>query len=666
MQGLLVAAVAAVPLVFDVRIHNVFEFPQGLLLKLLAAGMVAAAAIGVLRGRPLAWRRTPLDLPIAIFLGIQAAACLVARKPGEALDLWLLWAAGAVLYRATVQSADGLPAGGAASVIRRILHAVLVSAAAYGAYGLAQYLGWDVVAWQMEWSGGRIQSSLGNPDFLAAMLVGVLPVAAAISLDPGESRLWRRFAAGLALLLGLDLLLTQVRGAYLAALMSAGTGAAMWAGSNPVRTRPGAGWRRAGILAGTAAAAILAAAVFSTDNPLNRRGTRLIQRTVAIFNLKERSASDRWFQWVTATLMVRAHPVLGVGPGNFGSEFFGYQKLLRVEPRYAQAFYMDAGHCHNEFLEIAAESGLAGLGAFLLILGTAAWRVRFSPASPRVVGLVAGLVGLLAHSVTMFPLRLPASGMLFWLYLGLLMRGGAESPAYSLDSRAFQARRAGSGSARTRQKTLALAVLALAVIVAIFQVRLYAASRAFREGRLAAGLKSREGWEASLSSYADARRLAGRLGPDWRVTFYQARSLDAMGRKSESLEAYGDDLVRNPSNAVAHYNRGTVLQAMGRLDEASADYEEALRVNPWDVSSAVNLAVTRGLQGRRGEARRVLEAALVRNPSSAEAHLNLGVLAWYDGDFAAARASLERGLQLDPGNAQGRTILDRVRRGIRP
>lgn len=267
---------------------------------------------------------------------------------------------------------------------------------------------------------------------------------------------------------------------------------------------------------------------------------------------------------------------------------------------------------------------------------------------------MAGLVGLLAHGLTMFPLRLPASGMLLWLFLGLLIVTGDHE------------RRAGSSSARTRGTTPALAALALAVIVMILQVRLYAASLAFRDGRLAAGLKTREGWESSLSFYSDAQRLAGRLGPDWRVTFYQARALDAMGHRSEALEAYGEDLVRNPSNAVSHYNRGTVLQAMGRLDEAAADYGRALAVNPWDVSSAVNLAVTRGLQGRRAEARRVLESALARSPSSAEAHLNLGVLAWYDGDLAAARASLERGLQIDPGNPQGRAILDRVRRGIRP
>ncbi len=58
--------------------------------------------------------------------------------------------------------------------------------------------------------------------------------------------------------------------------------------------------------------------------------------------------------------MVRAHPLTGVGPGNYTPAYGD----VAVFPWYASR-----GHAHNYYLHIAAESGLIGLLAYLALLG---------------------------------------------------------------------------------------------------------------------------------------------------------------------------------------------------------------------------------------------------------------------------------------------------------
>jgi O-antigen ligase len=56
------------------------------------------------------------------------------------------------------------------------------------------------------------------------------------------------------------------------------------------------------------------------------------------------------------------HPWLGLGPGNYPVAYQRYFLPGWLEP---------LGHAHNYYLNLAAESGLLGLAAFILTLGLA-------------------------------------------------------------------------------------------------------------------------------------------------------------------------------------------------------------------------------------------------------------------------------------------------------
>jgi putative inorganic carbon (HCO3(-)) transporter len=98
---------------------------------------------------------------------------------------------------------------------------------------------------------------------------------------------------------------------------------------------------------------------------------------------------ERLAHWEAALRMINDHPLLGVGIGNY----------VPVYPAYAVPGWKDPlGHAHNYYLNVAAEGGLLGLGAYMLFLGASfhqAWfATRRSMGFNQAVAL--GVLGVLA------------------------------------------------------------------------------------------------------------------------------------------------------------------------------------------------------------------------------------------------------------------------------
>jgi O-antigen ligase len=73
--------------------------------------------------------------------------------------------------------------------------------------------------------------------------------------------------------------------------------------------------------------------------------------------------------------MLLDHPATGVGAGEFTDEFRDNTSEWR--------FRISQGHAHNAYLQVAAETGVAGLAAYLALLSAIVWslieRARFLP-----------------------------------------------------------------------------------------------------------------------------------------------------------------------------------------------------------------------------------------------------------------------------------------------
>ncbi len=65
--------------------------------------------------------------------------------------------------------------------------------------------------------------------------------------------------------------------------------------------------------------------------------------------------------------MFRENPLLGVGPGNFTPAYEGHS-TFQANAYAIHPWYTSHGHAHNYYVHMAAEAGIAGLAAYLLLM----------------------------------------------------------------------------------------------------------------------------------------------------------------------------------------------------------------------------------------------------------------------------------------------------------
>jgi O-antigen ligase len=111
--------------------------------------------------------------------------------------------------------------------------------------------------------------------------------------------------------------------------------------------------------------------------------------------------------WKAAWAMWRAHPLLGVGPGNYELELAHYGAPgIRT-------------HANSLYLQALAEGGILMLAAMLALLAAAlATLVRYAE-SPLAIGALGATVALAAHQVVDDLFFYPKVGELWWIVLGV-------------------------------------------------------------------------------------------------------------------------------------------------------------------------------------------------------------------------------------------------------
>jgi O-antigen ligase len=135
----------------------------------------------------------------------------------------------------------------------------------------------------------------------------------------------------------------------------------------------------------------------------------------------------RYLFWRNTMVMIKDHPLVGVGVGNFEV----------VYPLYCRSYAWDtvtgykkrARRAHNDYLQVAAECGIPALFLFLLLLGRQFYLLRIpEPGDDEDGGVVWGDwrlplgAALLAYVVVMcfsFPLQVAYGRMFFFFLIAL-------------------------------------------------------------------------------------------------------------------------------------------------------------------------------------------------------------------------------------------------------
>lgn len=141
------------------------------------------------------------------------------------------------------------------------------------------------------------------------------------------------------------------------------------------------------------------------------------------------SGAVRAWDWWIAADMFADHPVTGAGLGNYKLAFIPSKAdFLSTERGQAFNFHIPAAsQAHNEFIQIGAELGIAGLIMLFAALGTLAVslciRLRQSNGNDRIALLLltAGILAFLAHSLASFPAHVVGSSLEFIVFCGLAL-----------------------------------------------------------------------------------------------------------------------------------------------------------------------------------------------------------------------------------------------------
>jgi O-antigen ligase len=239
----------------------------------------------------------------------------------------------------------------------------------------------------------RVFGTFGQPNPFAGYLNFGLLLALALALFTREAR-ERWVAAAAAAIIAFATVLADSRGAELGL-------------ATAIAVLLVVAWRRERI-AGIAlliGVPVLALAWFFGIIPARLREDLLQQVSLGPVNAANFSIQERLAHWVAGWRMFQAHPLLGVGAGNYSAVYARYQ----VSPVWFEAL----GHAHNYYINAAAETGMLGLIAIFSVVGISLWAgwraVRALAAHSQAdvsigwalaLGLLAALVAHSVHNLT--------------------------------------------------------------------------------------------------------------------------------------------------------------------------------------------------------------------------------------------------------------------------
>ncbi len=412
--GVLLAAVVAIPVTFSIANPDVFAMPKTilavglavLLMVLLGIRWIASSArIRDLRGNPLAWM-------IVAFVAWNVAAYGLAIDPPHALigERRQYQGLGTTLAYVVYLLAAWTTVRGPA---RRglLLTAVAVGAAVVSTYAVVQRAELDPI-WS-ELSEGRVFSTIGQANALAAYLVLALPLTA--GLAAGRHIAVQALVAALVVLQLAALAFTLSRGGLLGAGLATLTLAAILLVRRETVSRRGLAIAGATVLS----VGLLVAAV-----PDLRAGAeRAFDRVVRPGTVEEASTSAHLDQWAVGLSIIGDHPIFGAGQESYVLLFGDYRDQV-IEPERARVWEKYRPESpHNVYLAVAGGAGLPALAAYLAIIGIAGWRAmagmrRTATARTWIVGgcMLAAIAGHLATDA--FMTAETTGSVLFWTVLG--------------------------------------------------------------------------------------------------------------------------------------------------------------------------------------------------------------------------------------------------------
>ncbi|MFB6291228.1 MAG: O-antigen ligase family protein [Candidatus Bipolaricaulia bacterium] len=525
---------------------------------------------------------------------------------------------------------------------------VVLMTSGFGAsvYGLLQYLGMVRGAHGFSGGAGSIISVMGNQNYLGGFISYLFIPALAVILI-SRSKLVKTY---LILSLGLFFFLLfpiGARGAWLSLVF-----ASLVFGAGLVYFKPIDNLRKFWLTLLVIVLVLLLAYLFaSSPGPLNSVLSYSAQEDGdsgwGIFTPVVRPLVKQLVQkggarvedWYIGLEMLKDHPLVGIGLGNYKVKFLDYRgRFLTSKKGQDFGGYIPRGaQAHNEYVQFTAELGLIGLIAILTSIVILIINVVSRISNPegraiKVLGLAltGGVVGFLIHSTVSFPVHLPASSFALVTFLGLINSKAFGDPEYSVKF---------SGLSRYLVILLALAFL---TTVSVFAYRDWKANVLMGKGKQ----------QIQYGNYYVAKeKLKKSLALDFqpRQTYYFLGVVERhLGNEKKALKYFEKSRGQfEPYNL--YLQLGTLYQSQNQLDKAEQALQKFLTLEgkPSPKLKAKYYLAVIAIRKREVEkAESLLQEVLAQNPRFTRGLILQGDIANFRGNEETARQKWQKALSV--------------------
>jgi len=552
------------PLTYWWGTYDHYVLPKLLVARVLVIGLLILFLARTFVTGSLSIMRTPLDLPLLVFVVSAVLSTVFAYNQNVAVfgtyaryDGLLTIVIYAAMFWLSVQT---LREPGDARTLLRVL---LASGYLVAALAIIQ----SVLDSMAQGAVVPAFGTLGQQNVLGAFLVMLCPLAyrELVEADSWSARL---IALNALVILGVGLILTLSRSAWLGATVAV---VIVIAGGRRPSLRPR-------VVAATIVLVGLGVAGLSLAGGLQLE-RKIEARATSVFDLT--AWGPRPAIWRDSLKLIASRPVLGYGPDNVGLVF----------PRF-QADYLgrqQVDKAHAESLQVAATQGLVGLAAYALLL--VAFVQTFWRGHQR-AGAVAIFAGWVAYQVTLqLNFSALAASLPFWIFAAAAIESwGATRPLSLLNT--FPSPLAlntppplaGEGRVGARWVPAAITIAALGALAIVGTVfpyladsRLQVAVKADADGRL----------DAARAAAAQANELA----PEESVYAVEVGNIAFERSEWASAAAAYDAAARlGTYNPLVYRNLALAEINLGRFADARAAAGKAAELDRFDPANRALLA----------------------------------------------------------------------------
>lgn len=315
------------------------------------------------------------------------------------------------------------------------------------------------------------------------------------------------------------------------------------------------------------------------------------------------SSEMRFHNWQDSLKIVKDFPFTGTGIGTYEHVYPGY-KTIHSQVRWE--------HAHNDYVEGIIEIGIIGLAIamyivfrFYRLILSGLMKRRLIEARLLSLGALAGVTGILVHSITDFNLHIGANGLYFSVLMGTALSAINIKPL-------------NEGGTMLQEKNISrkglLPAYGLIIVLTIL---------------------------ISLITVADIYyiSLSGPLRDD----------KESLIRKREML---GVLMRLSPLDSRFPFSIGNISSMLIMDDEAIKYYKRAVRLNPLNGDYLQMLGLAYDRKGEREGAEKSFILSIKTDPTSAWLRKNYALWLFSKGKREEAKIEMGKAMSLDPSNTR--------------